>query len=370
MNGARPPGEDAAAGDSGPGDAGDSGPGDTRDSGSTLPRAPTAFLMHPSAVLHDTGWGHPEHQGRLRALASAVKNDLTALHERVEQVAPAPASMEDLALVHTEALIGTVRGAVDAARSGGRVTSLDADTRVSAASWDAALGTAGAGLEAVRGIARRRYRNAFVAARPPGHHATPDRAMGFCLFNNIAIAAAYLRARGHAERVLIIDWDVHHGNGTQDVFYEDPDVFFLSLHQYPHYPGTGAANETGRGAGEGFTMNVPLRPATPREHYVEVFRRALDEAVARCDPDFVLVSSGFDVLSGDPLGGQMLEPEDLHRTTRMAMDAAERCCGGRVVVFLEGGYDPERTGAGSVAVLRALAGVGMDGAPYDGGEEG
>ena len=161
--------------------------------------------MHPSAVLHDTGWGHPEHQGRLRALASAVKNDLTALHERVEQVAPAPASVEDLALVHTEALIGTVRGAVDAARSGGRVTSLDADTRVSAASWDAALGTAGAGLEAVRGIARRRYRNAFVAARPPGHHATPDRAMGFCLFNNIAIAAAYLRARGHAERVLIID---------------------------------------------------------------------------------------------------------------------------------------------------------------------
>ena len=326
--------------------------------------------MHPSAVLHDTGWGHPEHQGRLRALASAVKNDMVALHGRVEQVAPGPATVQDLALVHTPELIDTVRRAVDAARSRGRVASLDSDTRVSAASWDAALGTAGAGLEAVCGVAEGRFRNAFVAARPPGHHATPDRAMGFCLFNNIAIAAARLRAGGHAGRALIIDWDVHHGNGTQDIFYQDPAVFFLSLHEYPHYPGTGAANETGRGAGEGFTMNVPLRPGTPRDHYLEAFRRALAEAVARSVPDFILVSSGFDVLAGDPLGGQLLEPEDLHRATRLVMDAAERCCGGRVVVFLEGGYDPERTGAGSVAVLRALAGVGMDGAPIDEGEGG
>lgn len=329
---------------------------------------PTAFLMHASAVLHDTGWGHPEHQGRLRALASAVRNDMVALHGRVEQVAPGSATVDDLALVHTEELVETVRGAVDTARERGRVTAIDADTRVSAASWDAALGTAGAGLEAVRGVADGRYRNAFVAARPPGHHATPDRAMGFCLFNNIAVAAADLRTRGEAGRVLIIDWDVHHGNGTQDAFYEDPAVFFLSLHEYPHYPGTGAANETGRGAGEGFTMNVPLRPGTSREHYLEVFRRALGEAVSRSGPDFILVSSGFDVLAGDPLGGQMLEPEDLHRATRMVMDAAKRCCGGRVVVFLEGGYHPERTGAGSVAVLRALAGVGMDDGPSDGGD--
>lgn len=348
--------------------AGDSGPGESGDSGSEHRPGPTAFLMHASAVLHDTGWGHPEHQGRLRALASAVRNDLVALHGRVEQVSPGSATVEDLALVHAEELVETVRGAVDAATKRGRVGAIDADTRVSAASWDAALGTVGAGLEAVHGVARGRFRNAFVAARPPGHHATPDRAMGFCLFNNIAIAAASLRARGHAERVLIIDWDVHHGNGTQDAFYEDPAVFFLSLHEYPHYPGTGAANETGRGAGEGFTMNVPLRPGTSREHYLEVFRRALGEAVSRSGPDFILVSSGFDVLAGDPLGGQMLEPEDLHRATRMVMDAAKRCCGGRVVVFLEGGYHPERTGAGSVAVLRALAGVGMDGGPSDGGD--
>ena len=330
-------------------------------------RAPTAFLMHAASVLHDTGWGHPEHQGRLRAVASAVKNDLVALHGRVEQVAPGAAREEDLLLVHTEALVDTVRGAAVAAREQGRVGALDPDTRISGASWEAALGAAGAGLEAARGVAEGRFRNAFVAARPPGHHATPDRAMGFCLFNNIAVAAAGLRARGLARRVLIVDWDVHHGNGTQDAFYDDPSVFFLSLHQYPHYPGTGAANETGSGAGEGFTLNVPLAPATPRRDYLNVFRMALETAVARSAPEFILISSGFDVLAGDPLGGQLLEPGDLHEMARRVMDAADRCCDGRVVVFLEGGYDPERTGAGCVAVLRALAGIDMDGAAMDGG---
>ena len=316
--------------------------------------------MHPSAVLHDTGWGHPEHQGRLRAVASALKEDLVALHGRVAQVAPEAAREEDVALVHDRALIETVRGAVDEARERGRVAAIDADTRVSGASWEAALGTVGAGLEAVHGVVEGRFRNAFVAARPPGHHATPGRAMGFCLFNNIAVAAASLRARSETGRVLIVDWDVHHGNGTQDAFYEDPDVFFLSLHQYPHYPGTGAANETGRGRGEGFTLNVPLGARTPRGDYLRVFGMALETAVSRCEPDFILVSSGFDVLAGDPLGGQLLEPEDLHETTRMVMEAAERCCGGRVVVFLEGGYNPQRTGAGCVAVIRALSGVAMN----------
>ena len=320
----------------------------------------TAFLMHPAAVLHDTGWGHPEHQGRLRAVASAVRNDLVALHGRVEQVAPPAADEEELALVHDGALIETVRAAVNQARERGRVVEIDADTRVSGASWEAALGTMGAGLHAVHAVAEGGFRNAFVAARPPGHHATPGRAMGFCLFNNIAVAAASLRARGHAERVLIVDWDIHHGNGTQDAFYEDPDVFFLSLHQYPHYPGTGAANETGRGGGEGFTLNVPVAAATTRDHYLKTFAKALQTAVSRCAPDFILVSSGFDVLAGDPLGGQLLESDDLHQTTRMVMEAAERCCGGRVVVFLEGGYDPARLGEGCVAVIRALAGVAMD----------
>jgi len=317
----------------------------------------TGFYLHPSAVLHDTGWGHPEHQGRLRTLASTVGRDLIALHGRVEQVDPASADASALTLVHSPDHVDAVRAAVRRAADMGQVVSIDADTRVSAASWDAAVGTVGAALAAADAVATGRFRNAFVAARPPGHHATPDRAMGFCLFNNVALAARHLQRERGMERILIVDWDVHHGNGTQDAFYGDDTVFFLSLHQYPHYPGTGGADETGFGAGEGYTLNVPLPAATPRDRYLGIFDRALNEAVMRLEPDFVLVSSGFDVLAGDPLGGQLLEPEDLHAMTRRVMDVADRSCGGRLVVFLEGGYDPPRTGAGCVTVIRALSGV-------------
>ena len=319
----------------------------------------TGFFLHPSAVLHDTGWGHAEHQGRLRAVAAAVKDDVAALHDRVEYAEPSSASEEDLLRVHSPELLETVRRTVAEAGGQGRPVPVagDPDTRVSGASWDAAVGSAGAGLDAVRRVVEGRYRNAFVAARPPGHHATPDRAMGFCLVNNVAVAAAELRARGKADRVLIVDWDVHHGNGTQDIFYEDPSVFFLSLHQHPHYPGTGAANETGRGRGEGFTLNVPLPAGTPRDQYLKVFAQAVESAVSRSAPDFVLVSAGFDVLAGDPLGGQLLEPEDIHVATMMMIEVADRCCDGRLALFLEGGYDPARTGQGCVAALRALAGV-------------
>jgi acetoin utilization deacetylase AcuC-like enzyme len=181
--------------------------------------------------------------------------------------------------------------------------------------------------------------------------------MGFCLVNNVACAARWLQAWGHAERILIVDWDVHHGNGTQAVFWEDPSVFYLSLHQAPHYPGTGRAGETGAGPGAGFTLNVELRPGTGRETYLERYEDALDRAFAALTPDFVLVSSGFDCLAGDPLGGLTLEPVDLHGMTRMLMERSEEACGGRIVVCLEGGYDPPRTGEGAVAVIRALASV-------------
>ena len=332
-------------------------------SGAAPPRSGrrTAFLLHEAAALHDTGWGHPEHQGRLRAVVSALEKELPSLHGAVEQVAAGPASEAELRRVHTRGLVDAVRDAVASAAEKGQVVSLDGDTKVSGASWDAALGTAGAGLHAVRLVSSGAFRNAFVASRPPGHHATPDRAMGFCLFNHVAVAAAELRASGAAERVLILDWDVHHGNGTQDVFYDDPAVFFLSLHQHPHYPGTGAATETGSGPGEGFTLNVPLAAATPRADYLAAFSSALERAAARAKPDFVLVSAGFDVLAGDPLGGQLLEPPDLHRMTREVMEVAGRRCEGRVVVFLEGGYDPARTGLGCAAVVRALAGTTFDG---------
>ncbi|MGI9627938.1 MAG: histone deacetylase family protein, partial [Longimicrobiales bacterium] len=262
----------------------------------------TGFYLHPAAVLHDTGWGHPEHQGRLRTLASTVGKDLIALVDHVEHVEPAPASVEQLEMVHHPDQIARVLESVEEARKSGTVTSIDADTRVSGASWEAALGTVGAGLAATTAVAEGQFRNAFVAARPPGHHATPNQAMGFCLFNNIAIAARHLQRNHGAERILIVDWDVHHGNGTQDAFYDDPSVCFLSIHQSPHYPGTGAAGEVGEGAGVGFTINVPIPAAMPRAQYRTLFEAELEGAVAKSNPDFILVSSGFDVLDGDPLG--------------------------------------------------------------------
>jgi acetoin utilization deacetylase AcuC-like enzyme len=321
----------------------------------------TGFFLHPASALHDTGWSHPEHQGRLRALASTVGKDMLTLHGHVAQFESALADVEDLLRVHDEAHVRDVRRAVDLAEEREAVVSLDADTRVSGASWEAALASVGAGIAAARAVAERRIENAFVAARPPGHHATPDRAMGFCLFNNLAVTARWLQAAGHAERVLVVDWDVHHGNGTQDVFYQDPSVFFLSVHQWPHYPGTGAATETGVGKGEGTTLNVPLPAGTPRREYLEVFDRALGDAVERFRPDFVLVSAGFDVLAGDPLGGMLLEPEDLHTMTRRIVEVGAASCEGRVVALLEGGYVPQRLGTGVIAVIRALADLEVPG---------
>jgi acetoin utilization deacetylase AcuC-like enzyme len=286
-----------------------------------------------------------------------VERDSPILHDKMRQVDAQEADPSVLSAVHSERHVTLVRSAVEAAAADGGRVALDPDTQVSAASWDAALGSVAASLTAARLVSDGRYRNAFVATRPPGHHATPARAMGFCLFNNVAVVARRLQQEGRAGRVLIVDWDVHHGNGTQDIFWEDPSVFFLSLHQFPHWPGTGRADEVGAGRGRGFTRNVPLPPSTPREQYLERYQETLDSVLEGFRPDFILVSSGFDVLAGDPLGGQLLEPEDMHALTRRLLACADETCKGRVVVLLEGGYDVRRTGLGAVAVIRALAGV-------------
>ena len=319
--------------------------------------AVTGFFLHPASPLHDTGWGHPEHQGRLRALASTVGRDLLTLHGHVEQMPVEEASLADVMRVHTEAQVEQVRAACRAAEESQEIAQIDADTRVSAASWEAALGSAGAAIVAARSVVEGTIANAFVATRPPGHHATPDQAMGFCLFNNVAITARWLQAHRHAERVLILDWDVHHGNGTHDAFYDDPSVFFVSLHQWPHYPGTGAAEETGSGEGVGYTLNVPLPAGTPAVEHRARFEEAVAEALSRFEPDFVLVSCGFDGMAGDPLGEMLLEPRDLYDMTRHVMEVSAGGCDGRVVALLEGGYEPERLGEGAVAVIRGLAGL-------------
>lgn len=272
------------------------------------------------------------------------------------------ATLEDLLRVHTPDHVEQVRAACSEAESSGRIVALDPDTKVSSASWEAALGSAGTAIEAARAVSDGEIRNAFVATRPPGHHATPDRPMGFCLFNNVAIAARWLQDNERAGRVLIVDWDVHHGNGTQDAFYADGSVFFLSLHQDAHYPGSGAREEIGVGEGRGATLNVPLPAGTSREAHRTLFQEALTDATSRFDPDFVLVSAGFDCLAGDPLGGLRLEPHDLFDMTRQVVETAGARCDGRVVALLEGGYDPARLGAGVVAVIRGLADLDPPGA--------
>lgn len=321
------------------------------------PEAVTAFLLHPAAALHDTGWGHPEHQGRMRSLASTVGKDMLSLHGRVLQVEAEPADPEVYGLVHTPSHVRRVREAVERAAAGDTLVQMDPDTRVSGASWEAVTGSTGAVLRALRGIADGEFRRAFIATRPPGHHATPDGIMGFCLFNHVAVAARWLQREGLARRVLIVDWDVHHGNGTQDIFADDPTVFFCSLHQAGQWPGTGSASETGVGAGEGFTLNVEVDPGVSRREYLRLFEDAMRRVRERFTPDWILVSSGFDAMAGDPLGNLPLEPEDFHRMTQLLVGWSEAVCDGRVVALLEGGYNPSRTGQGAVAVIRGLCGV-------------
>jgi acetoin utilization deacetylase AcuC-like enzyme len=321
------------------------------------PTARVALVTHRDCGRHDTGWGHPEHMGRLPAIVQALYRDTPVLIDLVLQHEATPATEEQLLRVHAPALVEQVRAASAAATEAGSIVRLEADTVVSAASWDAALAAAGCAIDAVALVLSGTARAALALARPPGHHATPDRAMGFCLFNNVAVAARAAQVEHGVARVLIIDWDVHHGNGTQDIFYEDGSVHFLSLHQHPHYPGTGAAAERGAAAGAGATLNVPVAAHTPPADYLRLFDDAIGRAFQESRPELVLVSAGYDCLAGDPLGGLLLEPGDIHAMTRRVMEHAAATAGGRVVLVLEGGYAPPRVGEAVRASMRALCGL-------------
>jgi len=304
-----------------------------------------ALIAHPDSGRHDTGWGHPEHVGRIRAIPRALRYDPELFH-LLEHREARHATHEELALAHDPVYVSTVEEL--AARGGAR---LDADTVVSEGSW--AAGTAGAGavldgLDLAFGDGPRR---SFCAVRPPGHHALRDGGMGFCLFGNVAIGAHYARRRHGAERVLIVDWDVHHGNGTQALVQQTADIRFVSMHQWPWYPGTGAASDRGPHAN---VWNVPMEAGLAREVYVAAFLSAVDAATVGFVPDVVLVSAGFDSLAGDPLGGFTLEMDDVERLTREMVSRAEHWCGGRIVSALEGGYAPERLGEACVRHMRAL----------------
>jgi len=304
-----------------------------------------ALISSSDCGRHDTGWGHPEHPGRLRAIPRALRED-PDLFGRITHVDARHASVDELAIAHDPAYVEAVRALV--AAGGGR---LDPDTVVSEGSWDAATASAGAVLDGVDFAFGDGPRRSFCAVRPPGHHAIRARAMGFCLFGNVAVGAHYARRRHGAERVLIVDWDVHHGNGTQALVEQERDIRFVSMHQWPWYPGTGSADDRGR---HDNVWNLPMPPGLEPGTYVDVFQRAIDEATADFAPDVVFISAGFDSLAGDPLGGFTLELEHVAQLTRFVVERAERWCGGRVVSALEGGYAPERLAAACVVHMRAL----------------
>jgi acetoin utilization deacetylase AcuC-like enzyme len=303
-----------------------------------------AFISHSDCGRHDTGWGHPEHVGRLRAITRALRNDWE-LMLRVEHREGRHATAEEIALAHDAAYVQSVRALAEA--GGGR---FDADTVASDGSWDAALAGAGCVLDGID-LAVAEGRRSYCAVRPPGHHALRAHAMGFCMFGNVAIGAHYARARHGLKRILIADWDVHHGNGTQALVQETEEIRFVSMHQWPWYPGTGAADD--RGPKESI-WNVPMPAGLAASAYVNAFLGAVDAATADWTPDLVLVSAGFDSLNGDPLGGFTLEMADVTTLTRAMVERATSWCGGRLVSALEGGYAPDRVGEASVVHMRAL----------------
>jgi acetoin utilization deacetylase AcuC-like enzyme len=304
-----------------------------------------ALISSGDVGRHDTGWSHPEHAGRLRGIPAALRED-PDLVGRLQHVDARHATLDELALAHDPGYIEQVRALV--AAGGGR---LDPDTVVSEGSWDAATAGAGAVLDGIDRTFGDGPARSFCAVRPPGHHALRDRAMGFCLFGNVAIGAHYARARHGAERVLIVDWDVHHGNGTQALVEQEPNIHFVSMHQWPWYPGTGAADDRGP---HGNVWNVPMPANLQPVTYVDALRAAIDAATFAFVPDLVLISAGFDSLRGDPLGGFTLEYEHVEELTRFVVELAERSCDGRVVSSLEGGYAPERLGVACVRHMRAL----------------
>ncbi|MGQ9629822.1 MAG: histone deacetylase family protein [bacterium] len=310
----------------------------------------TGLVYHPDYLLHDMGAYHPENRNRLTAIVDGLKS--SGIWEKLEHIQPRYATEEELAYVHEPRYVESIERLCR--RGGG---SLDPDTSVCPDSYDVAKLAAGGVCAAIDAVMEGVVENAFCAVRPPGHHARPHAAMGFCIFNNIAIGARY--SQKHYEivrKVLIVDWDVHHGNGTQEAFYEDPTVLYFSTHQYPFYPGTGSSEERGRGAGEGFTINVPLPYGSDDGAYSEVFERVLIPAARSFGPDLVMVSAGFDAHRQDPLAGMGLSTPCYGKLTKVVLGIARESCGGRLVSVLEGGYNLDSLSQSVKAHIGALMG--------------
>jgi len=316
----------------------------------------TALVYSDEYLKHDTG-NHPERSERYLATLDGLMADGDFWNDLVK-IAPRPATDEELLRCHTERAIKRVEQACLQATLHDHVA-LDADTVVSHYSEVAARLAAGGACRAVEAVAGGEAETAFVACRPPGHHATVGHAMGFCLYNNVAVAARFAQATypDRIKKVLIVDFDVHHGNGTQDIFYDDPTVFYYSLHQYPWYPGTGDAGERGEREGEGYTLNIPVPAMTPAEDYLRLFEEGLESVMSRFSPDLVIISAGFDAHEADPLGQLLLTDASYERMTRRLKEAASTASTtgeGRIVSCLEGGYNLRALGNAARAHCRAM----------------
>ncbi len=293
----------------------------------------TGLVYDPRYLEHDMGPGHPESPNRLRAIMRRLEQTGTAA--LVTRIEPRQAEEEWVTQIHSAGYVASLSRQVPRE---GRV-SLDPDTSMSPGSLTAAYLAAGGALAGVDAIMSGTVEHVFCAVRPPGHHAETNRAMGFCLFNNVAIAARYVQKRHALRRVLIVDWDVHHGNGTQHSFEADPSVLFFSTHQYPHYPGTGRATEGGTGAGEGFTINVPMEPGEGDDEYRGIFEKSLVPAADEFKPEFVVVSAGFDAHRDDPLASMGLTEAGYADLTAIVARIAKRHARNRILSCLEGGYN-------------------------------
>ena len=310
----------------------------------------TALLADATCLEHDTGHGHPESLRRFDAVVRAL--EAAGLREKMLPLEPRAVTREDLLLAHTPKYVALAEEEI----RGGAVQLSTGDTMVSRHSWEAAMAAVGSGLAAVDAVMAGKAARAFCVVRPPGHHAREDQGMGFCVFNNIALAARHAQRRHGIARVLVVDWDVHHGNGTQDIFYEDGSVFFFSTHQSPWYPGTGRADETGSGAGQGTTLNCPLPAFSGRKEIFACFEGKLLPAMETFRPEFVLISAGFDSRRADPLGQFLLTDTDFADLTRLVAGIADRHAGGRLVSMLEGGYHLRGLASAATAHVAALIG--------------
>jgi acetoin utilization deacetylase AcuC-like enzyme len=308
----------------------------------------TGLVADPIARAHDPGPGHPESPERFDAVMNAL--DDAGLMEKLLRIPSRDATVAELNYCHTSDYLSLaehdiLKGSPELATG---------DTAVCERSWAAALRASGSVLSAVDAVMENRVSRAFCVVRPPGHHATRNRGMGFCVVNNIAIAARYAQCRHGIGHVLIVDWDVHHGNGSQDIFYEDDTVLFFSTHQAPWYPGTGSAAETGAGKGKGATLNCPLPAGSGRAEILEAFEKKLIPALVKFRPEFVFISAGFDSRIHDPLGGFKLHDEDFVELTQLMAGVANEYAQGRLVSVLEGGYNLSGLGSAVVAHVGAL----------------